>query len=154
MERNSVAQIPQGSETFRRLNPHVFGPQTNPGAVVAAMEQSIATPVKRIRQREEETPLLNKLETAFLAELTFTLPGVKVHAQSWRVKIARSSWFKVDFCACVDGQWVAWEVKGNKGKNIDRGKLALKVAASAYPEVKWFLVWRIDGQWQRQEILP
>jgi hypothetical protein len=110
-------------------------------------------PKKRLRQLAGK---LNKLESEWLNCLKRMLPAdTRIYAQSWRVRIANGAWFKVDFCAFVDGRWRAWEVKGPKqGKNVDRGILALKCAATTYPEVQWILVWKEKGQWMEQVILP
>jgi hypothetical protein len=109
--------------------------------------------VKRIRQ--ESGLKLNKLESEWLARLKWLFPAdTNIYAQSWRVRLANGVWFKVDFCALLNGVWTAWEVKGPKqGKNVDRGLLALKVAAAQYPEINWNLVWKQDGIWQMQRVL-
>jgi hypothetical protein len=39
-------------------------------------------------------------------------------------------------------------------KNVDRGILALKVAASSWPEVQFILIWKEQGVWNFQEVLP
>lgn len=139
-EDGSYSKIPRG-RSLPFLNPPTYTP-------VAKLPKP-----KRIRQSSK--PLLNKLETEFYGRLCmFHGPG-RIKVQAWRVKLANGSWFKVDFCGLIDGQWMAWEVKGNKGKNIDRGKLALKVAAALWPEITWQLVWKDkDGKWQEQIILP
>jgi len=112
-------------------------------------------PAQKRRIRQSQKPLLNQLESEWLGMLRCKYPpSLNIHAQSWRVKIAGGAWFKVDFCAFIDNRWVAWEVKGNKGKNIDRGLLALKVAASQYPEIEWNLVWKEDGDWKTQTLIP
>jgi hypothetical protein len=149
--------------SFIARNPHLY---TYTGAAATRLEaqQPVsdaltnqkgdrASVKKRIRQSTK--PLLNKLEAEWLSMLGFMYPGIKIHAQSWRVKLANGVWFKVDFCASLSGQWTAWEVKGPKqGKNVDRGMLALKCAASQYPEVLWVLVWRDRGEWKTQHLIP
>jgi hypothetical protein len=77
-----------------------------------------------------------------------------LRAQAIKFKIGNNAFYKPDMTGEIAGIWHAWEVKGNKGKNIDRGKLALKVAASAWPEVVFILAWKTDGQWNEQRILP
>lgn len=111
------------------------------------------TTKKRIRQSSK--PVLNQLETEALALLQAACPNTVFHQQAWRVKIANGSWFKVDLCAFLDSRWHAWEVKELRGKNVDRGKLALKCAAHQFPEIIWHLLWRQSGYpWQDQHILP
>jgi hypothetical protein len=147
---NKIAEKAMGSAgaAVRALNPSVFQPQGKPLCEVFAAEG------KRIRQRSG--PLMNKFETEWFEVLRQSLPkGTKIHAQEWRVKISNGAWFKVDFCAVVNGTWTAWEVKGPKtGKNVDRGLLALKCACSAFPEVSWKLIWKENGSWLEQILLP
>ena len=128
----------------RRLNPHLFAGQ--PGVAEAKPKER--------RLRQDHKPKLNGLEKRFALVLASLYPGVVFHAQAWRVAIANGVWYKVDFCGVVDGRWVAYEVKGLKGKNIDRGKLAVKCAAAQFPEVDWRLVWFVDGQWKEQKVVP
>ena len=109
-------------------------------------------PANRIRQ--DAKPLLNKLETDALAWLKSRYPCATFHAQAWRVKIANGAWFKVDLCAVIENRWTAWECKEFKGKNVDRGLLALKTAAHQFPEVQWVLLSRKNGQWNEQVVLP
>jgi hypothetical protein len=45
----------------------------------------------------------------------------------------------------------AWEVKGPR--SWDDALVKIKVAATAYPEVKWLLVWKHNGRWEHQEVL-
>ena len=115
------------------------------------------TPVKK-RVRQSSRPLLNRLEQEFYERLV-VMDGHKkecVHPQALRFKISNGAWFKVDFvCFCPDRTVWAHEVKGPRGmKNQDRGMLALKCAASAFPHVRFFLNWKEKGMWNRQEILP
>lgn len=146
--------------SFMRLNPKYYaGAALQPKAQspvpdALSLRQGDRTSSKRVRQ--DAKPLLNKLETAWLAVLKISHPDVTIHAQEWRVKLANGAWFKVDFCAFIDGVWKAWECKGPKqGKNVSKGLLALKFAAAKFPEVKWILVWKdADGLWRDQIILP
>jgi len=121
----------------------------------------VAQPPIKKRIRQSAKPLMNKLEQEFFNGLetrgtdcsTFPLIG-SLRAQALKFKIANNAFYKPDITGFCDGRLHAWEVKGNKGKNIDRGKLALKVAASAWPEVVFILAWKTDGQWNEQRILP
>lgn len=117
---------------------------------------------KRIRQSQKPP---TKLEVEGLAWLKakYSSPVIRWHTQAWRVRIANGAWYKVDICAELpkEGmhrlavwQWHAWETKCLKGKNAARGILALKCAASAFPEVVWHLLTKEDGQFQDQIILP
>ncbi len=138
------------SESFRKRNPHIYLNTDAPLKTGKAILESIVS--KRIRQSSK--PKLNRLESEWLEFLEMN-HDCFIHSQSWRVRIANGAWFKVDFCAFVNGRWIAWEVKGPKfGKNVDRGLLALKCAATTYPEVKWVLAWKEKGEWKTQEVLP
>ena len=106
------------------------------------------------RLRQEAGPKLNKLEAAWLEMLKRKFPDGKIYAQAIRLRLANGAWFKVDFVVVNAGAWLAYECKGpDAGKNVDRGKLALKVAADSFPEYQWFMVWKEDGQWKQQKVL-
>lgn len=106
---------------------------------------------KRIRQSGK--PLMNKLESEWHQYLCYG--DVKcLRPQAVKLKIGTNAFYKPDFSGFVGDKLTLWEVKGNKGKNIDRGKLALKVAAFQWPEFDFILVWKQDGAWQAQRILP
>ncbi len=112
-------------------------------------------PPKRIRQNSK--PLMNKLECDWAKVLheRYIQFGVPVFAQSIRFMLANGVWYKPDFVVFGETGMMAFECKGNKGKNIDRGKLVLKLAAHQYaPRVKFTLCWKVDGQWQEQVVLP
>jgi hypothetical protein len=129
--------------------------------LAAEVVAQVAQPPIKKRIRQSAKPLMNKLEQEFFKRLetrgadcsTFPLIG-SLRAQALKFKIANNAFYKPDITGFCDGRLHAWEVKGNKGKNIDRGKLALKVAASAWPEVVFILAWKTDGQWNEQRILP
>ena len=107
-------------------------------------------PAKRIRQNAK--PLLNKLETEWLAVLTARLgPSAIIHAQALRFRLANGHFYKPDFCAMVGTYLTAWEVKG---PHAFRGGFEnLKVAATLYPDIRWILVWKQDGRWWEQVVL-
>lgn len=110
-------------------------------------------PSKRLRQ--DTKPLLNKLETEFHERLQFLYPGQDFHPQAKRFRLANGIWYKPDFTAdaCKNfSSEVAWEVKG---PHVFRGGFEnLKVAAHEWPHVQWWLVWKENGDWKQQEILP
>jgi hypothetical protein len=151
-----------GSASFRKKNPILFGEagsnfashDLNGGGEDDAEHDHIeALTAKRKankRIRQSSKPELNKLEAEWFSRLPL-LSGVR--PQSIKFKLARNVFYKPDFFSIA--QLTAWEVKGLKGKNIDRGKLALKVAATAWPEIKFILVWKdAEGVWQEQHVLP
>ena len=112
-----------------------------------------AAPAKRIWQSDK--PLLNGLETQWLARLKMSYPLVKFHAQAMRFQIGNGAWFKPDLSATIEGRLTCWECKGPKeGKNVARGILALKTAAHEFPDIVFILVWKENGEWKQQRILP
>jgi hypothetical protein len=116
--------------------------------------EQIKLPEKKpTRLRQNSKPLMNKLETDFFNYLV----GVKhfthtqIHAQAVTFKIANGLRYTPDFF--ILGIDTAYEVKG---KWVDGDSFPkLKMAASVFPEISWFLVWK-DGNkaWQEQIILP
>lgn len=122
-------------------------------------------PKPAVRIKQDHKPLLNCLEKAWLSRLQVDYPNETFRCQDRRYKLANGVWYKPDITCqrhldpSCDSLSMAvketcWECKGNKGKNIDRGIVMLKLAASQWPEVRWFLVWRNDEGWNEQEVLP
>lgn len=113
---------------------------------------------KRIRQ--ESKPLVNKLEGDWLSVLSAQHPDKSIRPQAKRYKLANGAWYKPDFtCSNFmvgNGEMeTAWECKGPSCmKNVARGLLTVKFAASQWPEVAFFLVWKERGQWKQQRVLP
>lgn len=111
-----------------------------------SLERSAASP-KRIRQSSK--PLLNKLETEFRRH---RLIGDGYVDQAVRFRLGNGIWYKPDFVWFGTGTTVVYEVKG---PHAFRGGLEnLKVAASLYPQISWRLVWKEDGLWKQQVVLP
>lgn len=140
--------IAKASRSVRRLNQAI-------AAEIPRPEEVVVKPKKRIRQRSK--PLLNKLENEFLLKLTppFDSPGWRIVPQSLRFRLANGLWYKPDFLKVgddADSPIVAYEVKG---PHAFRGGFEnLKMAASQYPWIKWVVVWKDEGVWQEQVVLP
>lgn len=147
------------SASFKKRNPHIFPVASEPVILnlggeddaehdhIAALTAKAKPKKKRIRQSEK--PEMNRLESEWYKHIKH----LEARPQAIKLKLARSVFYKPDFFSMR--LQMAWEVKGLKGKNIDRGKLALKVAASAWPEITFILVWKDEhGQWQEQHVLP
>jgi len=136
------------SAAFKKLNPHLFG---------AAVVEPATPPAegKRIRQGE---PKQGKWELEWKRTLEASGDWLHVRAQSLRVRLANGAWYKGDVTATNKGpipRLHVWEVKGGaKMKGVAKGVLALKVAATQYPEICWTLVWKENGIWKSQEVLP
>ena len=120
--------------------------------VLAAKESGPRTaPASRIRQ--DKKPLMNKLEQDWFRILQRRHPGVSIRPQAKRYKLCSGAWYKPDMTAVLDGVETAWECKGpSVVKGVSKGLLALKFAAHEWPEVRFWLVWRSDGEWRAQRI--
>ncbi len=141
------------------LNPHLFGGGLGGVSPPVPSGQDEKRPIanapkpKRIRQSSK--PLMNKLETQWYDWLRYVYqpPSFTIKIQAMRFKLGNGIWYKPDFTVWgfKDGP-IAYEVKG---PHAFRGGLEnLKVAAGLYPEITWKLVWRENGQWCEQMVLP
>ncbi len=145
------------SEATRRRNPNLFGGGLVGVSPLAPSGQDekmpIANAAKRIRQ--DTKPKLNKLETEYLGVLTRN-PGIKlvtIVPQGIRFELGNGIWYKPDFtCLSIEGYLRAYEVKG---PHAFRGGFEnLKVAARLYHWIRWALVWKDNGTWREQHVLP
>ena len=175
---NKIAEKAIGSAgaAVRALNPHVFTtaaahnapqvghyerrqlpPNKNPLVECAkpvgkTLCEVFAAEGKRIRQRSG--PLMNKLEAEWFEILKASGWMNNLRPQARRYKLGNGIWYKPDITGndTRDGRETAYEVKG---PHAFRGGFEnLKVAAGLWQEVKWILVWKKDGDWQQQEVLP
>lgn len=109
-----------------------------------------AQPGKRIRQSSK--PRLNKLETEWMEVLINSYGGECTTNQSIRLELGNGIWYKPDFVVFNDDAIRVYEVKG---PHAFRGGLEnLKVAASKFTMMHFYLVWKENGQWKSQEALP
>ncbi|RYG55747.1 hypothetical protein EON80_30235 [bacterium] len=103
-------------------------------------------------QEQSEEQGLNKLETAWLQQLKRRSPdwlgiqplGLKLAADRCR--------YHPDFVTLENGRLTAWEVKGPQF--WDDAKVKLKVAARAYPFIRFVLVTRDKSGWTESEVKP
>ena len=105
------------------------------------------------RIRQNTKPLLNNLESEY-PEQVRAYPGFRnVRCQALRFRLANGIWYKPDItCVNMWSQVIAFEVKG---PHAFRGGFEnLKMAADQYREIEWVLVWKEDGQWTSQQVLP
>jgi hypothetical protein len=132
-----------------------------PELAKAIRQSPLRTEGKRVRQ--SSAPKMNKLEAEWFEIISRQFPNYpRPRAQAKRYRIGNGAWYKPDATAtrwpAINGgpdRETAWEVKGPKYmKNVDRGILALKVAASSWPEVQFILIWKEQGVWNFQEVLP
>jgi hypothetical protein len=143
------ARFPNASEAFLRANGHLppLSPAPAPDRPSTAKEQPAK---KRIRQSAK--PLLNKLETEFLAYLRGQFPDAPIHAQAFRFRLANGLHYTPDLVVWADGWLTCYEVKG---PHAFRGGFEnLKSAANRFVEIAWRLAWKESGRWQIQQVLP
>jgi len=108
-------------------------------------------PVKpRIRQSSK--PLMNKLETRFMAHMKRKHLNTFFHPQGITFRLANGLRYTPDFTAFLDGELFAYEVKGGwiDGDSIPK----IKMFASLFPEWTVLLCWERDGEWQQQLVKP
>jgi hypothetical protein len=156
------SRIAQG-RAQRLANPgvpsDVPGPQSAP---VASIEPKTGGK-KRIRQSSK--PEMNGLEREALAWLQSqavndwgaSYPKLVWRCQAMRFRLGNGIWYKPDIIRAIKDAQVGmgmsiYEVKGPFA--FRGGFENLKVAASLYPEHDWHLIWKEDGKWLRQHILP
>lgn len=124
--------------------------------VVSCKNNTLSVPVKTKRLRQNTKPLLNKLETRALSYLRTVHPSLRFYPQGVRFRLANGLWYKPDLVAFIEDDpehWmIAYEVKGPRA--FRGGFENLKMAASVYPDVAWFLIWEEGPHWLTQEILP
>ena len=128
-----------------------------PGGAVAAKQNLVdglnVAPGVRIRQ--DSKPLLNGLEQEWFNLLKAGRTVENLSAQALRFKLANGAFYKADIVGWVHGRLTAWECKGGKKmKGIAKSNLTMKVAAQQWPMVSFILVWKDNGGWCQQLILP
>jgi hypothetical protein len=102
------------------------------------------------RLRQDRTGL-NKTEASFLTALRAWNPGCDVGSQRVRLRLGNGAWYKPDSDVWQeDGALALYEVKGY---GREAAFVRIKVAASLYPKIKFFLVTRKAGQWKIEEVL-
>jgi len=150
------------SESTRRRNPHLYPPP-----VKMALPAN-ATPKKRIQQSPK--PLMNDLEAEFYARIKDQYPNYPpVRVQAKRYRLANGLTYTPDFSASIwpydpaiaaqkygeqpfPPRETVWEVKGDWA--TDDAIAKVKMMAAAYPEIAVWLVWKVNGLWQEQLVLP
>jgi len=111
--------------------------------------KQMPAPKKRIRQNPK--PLMNKLELEAMTWLGGQYPIEELHCQAIRFRLGNGVHFTPDIVCLTHGTPLAWEVKGPWA--TDDAIVKLKMAATVWPHIHWFLIWKESGQWQQQLIL-
>jgi hypothetical protein len=123
--------------------------QNSPRAIAGALPVEVeASPSQRRVRQSRQT--MNKLELAYQDMLRVEFPGKVVLPQSIRMRLGNGAWYKPDFFVPHLSLFI--EVKGPKA--FRGGFEYLKIAASEHGWAKFRLVWKENGKWFRQEILP
>lgn len=135
------ARFPHASaDTIRKNFPDGVVAPSSTGAEAAPKE-------RRLRQAAIK---LNGLETAYQDVLHAKYGPADVVAQSIRVRLGSGAWFKADFFVKSELLFVEC-----KGPHAFRGGFEfLKIAASIHTWAKFQLVWKNNGEWMWQDILP
>lgn len=98
---------------------------------------------------------MNKLEAEWAAVLDerYGQFGFPVLPQAIRFMLGNGIWYKPDFVVFGETGMMAFECKG---PHTHRGGFEnLKVAAHKYGQrIVWMLVWKDNGEWREQRILP
>lgn len=110
---------------------------------------------KRIRQNTKGP---NKLEREALEYLRYmdrlARTGFRFRTHALTLLLANGCRYTVDITAFGGkrGEIHAWEVKGKH--SWDDAIVKLKVAAHEWPSISFYLMWKENGQWQTQHVLP
>lgn len=135
----------------------------NQTAMIDKILIDAATGSDATRLRQKSGPVLNKTEAAFEYEIRFRHKDQKALVQSVTLLLANGCRYTPDFfvpCTFAAGDGlncapVAYEVKGFMR---DDAAVKIKVAARAYPWIRFFLATKrkkkAGGGWAIQEILP
>lgn len=139
-------------DAVKKLNPHLFrGLDSETKALLKA-----APIVKHKRIHQNSKPLLNKLEQEFFDTHLDKTVNTLVIKQGIRFRLANGLWYKPDFvCIALGDPLVPIRGYEVKGPHAFRGGFEnLKMAAALYFVIKWHLVWKENGQWHSQTVLP
>ena len=104
---------------------------------------------KRIRQSSKGP---NKLEREAFNIVNQWNIDMTIRHHCLTFALANGVKYTPDIVGIRPGRMNCWEIKGPK--MWDDAVVKLKVAASMWPDIKWLLMWKDDGQWHEQEILP
>lgn len=134
------------SESTRRLNPGLFGGTINCKCVVP--------PVDKPRLRQARGPKLNKTEEAFFNRLRLQFPSARIKPHGVTLLLANGCRYTPDFhVEGEQGDWVrVYEVKGPHA--WDDSIVKLKVAATSFLSLQFWLVSKRMGTWREERVLP
>lgn len=145
------------SASFKKRNPHIFGKGAHSLVQdggeddaehdhIEALTTKQKSAKKRIRQSDK--PVLNKLESEYQRILLISTPDAV--AQAVRFKLGTGCHYTPDFFSLAT--MTAFEVKGKYA--WEDSKLKIRMAAKVWTSIKWVLVWKEDGKWLSQIVIP
>jgi hypothetical protein len=116
----------------------------------AQSDAGVAPPARRIRQSTK--PRSNKLEAEFGMILRARYPESPLWEQAITFRLANGVRYSPDWVRYSGVDMCCYEVKG---RHIwDDSICKLKMAASVYPQIAWFLCDKPDGHWRECRVLP
>jgi hypothetical protein len=139
----------------RLANPGVPSDVPGPQSLAVASIEPKTGGKKRVRQSDK--PLLNGLETGWRDFLRDTEPkGTAIMEQAVKLRLGNGVVYTADLCTFHPAAGLRfYECKGpSKMKGVSKGLMTLKIAAALYPHFFFVLVWKEDGQFRKQTILP
>lgn len=147
MKKEQLEQmLARASRSVQALNRDLARICPAPEEITAAAK----TKEKRIRQSSQ--PLSNKLETRFGGYLHMLHPRAVIWEQSITFRLANGVRYTPDWVMCEDSRLSIFEIKGPRA--WDDAIVKIKVAASRYPQLDWFLAWEENGIWKSQALYP
>jgi len=140
-----------------RLRARILRTLNDADQLKQAIVKECPTPRKK-RIRQDPKPLMNKLEEEALEYLkeedrkARTEFVFRPHALV--LKLANGCVYNVDIVGFGNPRprICAWEVKGKHA--WDDSIVKLKVAAHEWPTIEFYLMWKDNGQWITQHVLP
>lgn len=132
--------------SFVKRNPHIYagaGLDTQPKARLPVSDATLDT------EGDRASIKLNKLETAYWAHL-LTLGVKEIHVQAITLKLANDCRLTCDFTyRDTRGVLVFVDVKGFQREDA---LLKMKFAKQTFPEFRFVIVKREDGEWKGKEM--
>lgn len=102
--------------------------------------------------KQDHGSKMNKLETAFFEYLKTTGSLEDIYPQGITLRLANGCRYTPDFSVFAEECLVCYETKGPFFR--EDAKIKLKVAAHQYPQIRFYLVQKIEGQWRIEKVLP
>lgn len=128
--------------------------QQHNAEVCGSLDLKGIDPQLGVRIRQSSKPLLNKLETEALEYLrrVAAFPELLV-PRALTFRLANGCKYEPDIVALPRNcSLTCFEVKGPW--MTDDSVVKIKMAATVYKTVVWVMIWKEDGHWLQQQVLP